>query len=49
MNYLFSFAICVSLTVLSALSKDANLYWLIASDANVAVFLFLAYVMKGKV
>lgn len=42
-NYLLSFVFCLSGTIMAALSKDADWYWLLVSDANVATWLLVAY------
>jgi hypothetical protein len=44
-NYLISFCICLALSVMSALSDGASTKWLFISDANVAVFLLLAWLI----
>lgn len=48
MNYLLSFAICVSLTVLSALGDSLNTRYLVMSDINVAIFLLVAWGLDKK-
>lgn len=50
MNYIVAFAICLVGTVLAALTESAHLHWLLISDGNVALHLFIAwYLGKGKV
>lgn len=49
MNYIVAFAICLVGTVLSALTRSLDVHWLLISDANVALHLFIAwYLGKGK-
>jgi len=48
MNYLISFAICVSATVFSALGASQEVKYLIMSDMNVAVFLLIAWGLDKK-
>ncbi len=43
MNYILSFLFCILGTIASALQNDGNTYWLLVSDANVFVFLFMAW------
>lgn len=43
MNYLLSFALCLTGTVMAVLTKNPEWYWLLVSDANVALFLLIAY------
>ena len=42
-NYVLSFVLCLSGTVMTALTKNADWYWLLVSDANVAIWLLVAY------
>lgn len=46
MNYLFAFAACMALTVLTA--TDQNYRQLLISDINVALFLALAWLLEAK-
>lgn len=48
MNYLLAFALCLAGTVIAALQNSPNLYWLITSDINVALWLFVAWALDGK-
>lgn len=48
MNYVFSLALCMSFTVFAALTGNSNTYWLIVSDFNVALWLFVAWVFGDK-
>lgn len=43
MNCIGAFAIILIGTVLTALKDDGNAYWLLISDANVALALFIAW------
>ena len=42
-NYIMAFAFCMAGTVMSALTKNPDWYWLLLSDANVAIWLLVAY------
>jgi hypothetical protein len=42
-NYLIAFAMCMALTVMAALTKNPEWYWLLVSDMNVAIWLLVAY------
>jgi hypothetical protein len=42
-NYLMAFAMCMALTVMAALTKNPEWYWLLVSDMNVAIWLLVAY------
>lgn len=44
MNYLIAFAVCMALTIIEA--NDENYRKLLFSDANVAVFLALAWTLE---
>lgn len=48
MNYLISFCLCVAGTVLTALANGENVHWLLISDANVLLWLVLAYALDTK-
>jgi len=48
MNYLMSFCIIVLGTIFAALQGDGKVYWLLVSDCNVAVALFIAWLWDGK-
>ena len=48
MNYLLSFAICLALTVMAALGDKGNVRWLLISDVNVALFLFMAWIFDRR-
>ena len=43
MNYFVSFLICVAATVMTYLSGSQDWHWLLVSDLNVAIFLFVAW------
>jgi hypothetical protein len=43
MNYIISWLLCVAGTVLAALGGSNDWHWLLVSDANVTLFLALAY------
>ncbi len=43
MNYLMALALCLMGTVFAALTADKDLYWLMVSDGNVALTLFVAW------
>lgn len=48
MNYIVAFAVCLMGTFISALG-GRDIYWLLVSDGNVALALFIAwYLGKGK-
>lgn len=42
-NYLLAFAFCIAGTITAALTKNPDWYWLLVSDANVALWLLVAY------
>lgn len=42
-NYVMAFVLCLSGTVMAALTKSPDWYWLLVSDANVAIWLLVAY------
>lgn len=42
-NYLIAFAMCMALTVMTALTKNPEWHWLLVSDLNVAIWLLVAY------
>lgn len=42
-NYLLAFALCMAGTLVAALTKNPDWYWLLVSDANVALWLLVAY------
>jgi len=48
MNYIMAFVLCVAGTIFSALGDRPDLYWLIISDSNVAIWLIVAYLLDGK-
>jgi hypothetical protein len=43
MNYLAAFILCISFTVLSALGGETDWRWLVVSDVNVAIWLWVAW------
>ena len=43
MNYIAAFAICLIGTVLAALTRNPDIHWLMVSDGNVALSLFIAW------
>lgn len=47
-NYWMAAAICVSGTVMTALSGDIKWKWLLVSDANVMLFLFIAALIDRR-
>ena len=42
-NYMIAFTFCAAGTVMSALTKNPDWYWLLVSDVNVAIWLLVAY------
>lgn len=46
MQYLISWLLCVSGTVLAALGGSNDWHWLLVSDANVTVWLLVAYYIE---
>lgn len=42
-NYVMAFVLCLAGTVMAALTKNPDWYWLLVSDANVAIWLLVAY------
>ncbi len=47
-NYLLAFLLCISFTVLAALTGHTNLRWLVVSDINVAIWLWVAWLFDGR-
>lgn len=48
MNYLLAFLLCVAFTVMAALGNNPSVKWLLISDVNVAIWLFVAWLLdKG--
>lgn len=47
-NYWIAAALCVSGTVMTALGGDIKWKWLLVSDANVLLFLFIAAVLDCR-
>ncbi len=49
MNYVIAFAICLIGTVMASLTRNPDVHWLLVSDGNVALSLFIAwYLDSGK-
>lgn len=48
MNYLMAMAITLMGTMLAALGDSKNVYWLLVSDANVALGLFFAWFFERR-
>lgn len=48
MNYVAAFVLCFACTLLSALGKSTEVKWLLMSDINVALWLFVAYFLGRK-
>ncbi|MFA6125420.1 hypothetical protein [Sphingomonas sp.] len=48
MNYLIAWCLCIAGTVLTALGKGDDVKWLMVSDVNVTVWLFVAWAMDKK-
>ncbi len=46
MQYIISWLLCVAGTVLAALGGSNDWHWLLVSDANVTIFLTLAYYIE---
>lgn len=42
-NYMMAFVLCMAGTLVAALTKNPDWYWLLVSDANVALWLLVAY------
>lgn len=42
-NYLLSLFLCIAFTVFAALTDNHNLRWLVISDINVAIWLWVAW------
>lgn len=47
-NYLLAFLLCIACTVLAALNNNSNLQWLVMSDINVAIWLWIAWLLDGR-
>lgn len=45
MNYLMAFLFCIAGTLFHLLGSGDKAYWLMVSDANVALWLFVAWAM----
>lgn len=48
MNYFISFLVCIACTAMAALGQHSEWYWLVVSDVNVAVFLYIAYQLEKR-
>ena len=48
MNYIVAFAIVAMSTVMAALSGYPDYHWLIVSDINVAIALFITWAFDGN-
>lgn len=48
MNYVAAFVLCLACTLLSALGKSTEVKWLLMSDINVALWLFVAYFLDRE-
>lgn len=48
MNYVFAFVLCLAGSVLHALTASGSLYWLLVSDANVAIWLWVAWYLGRR-
>ena len=48
-NYVMAFVFCMAGTIMAALTKDPDWYWLLISDANVAIWLLVAYWLDPNV
>lgn len=46
MNYLIAWLLCMATTVLTTLGGNSDWHWLLISDANVTIFLALAYYIE---
>jgi hypothetical protein len=46
MNYFAAFLLCLSFTVLNALGGDSHIRWLLISDVNVAIWLWVAWAIN---
>jgi hypothetical protein len=47
-NYLLYFFFCVSFTVFAALTGHDSLRWLVISDINVAIWLWVAWLFDWR-
>ena len=43
MNHVFAFVLCLAFSVMHALTASDSLYWLVVSDINVAIWLWVAW------
>lgn len=46
MNYLIAWLLCISSTVLTILGGFTDLHWLLMGDANVTIYLAVAYFIE---
>lgn len=47
-NYWIAMAVCLMGTVMAALTADKDVYWLMVSDGNVAITLFIAAILDWR-
>lgn len=47
-NYLLAFLLCIAFTVFAALTGNDNLRWLVISDINVAIWLWVAWLFDSR-
>ena len=45
-SFLLAFLLCVACTVMTAMGGVEDWYWLVVSDINVAIWLFVAYKLR---
>ena len=48
MNYVIAFTLCVACTVMTLLMESGSAKWLIISDVNVAIWLFVAWLFHPR-
>ena len=48
LNYWIAMAVCLMGTVMAALTADKDVYWLMVSDGNVAIALFIAAILDWR-
>ncbi len=48
MNYLIAWCLCIAGTILTALGDGDNVKWLAISDANVTIWLLVAWALDKK-
>lgn len=48
MDYIMAMVLCLAFTVMHALAASGELYWLLVSDVNVAIWLWVAWYLGRR-